>query len=482
MARYVKFQRLRSLSARVLVAGTLLFLSPLAFIAVSEAIEGSLARGTEFRIERCARAIGHAWSRERSLEDASESSCREAHLRVRIMEGGHVREIADHFVSSSFDDLVGDLFYGPERSEILASLESTLLPIVERPETISALEHGQAMVCEQRPDGNLRICSSALSVTRARTRAIVHVMGSSRSARISRYAQRRELAGMVVFGAALAVLLVTWLHRRVTETVRDLARDIESLESIRDGRLHEERPRELAEVAARFNRLRESLARADARNEAFLADLAHEMKNPVAAISAAAESLDGPHAADPERRARLARSIAASASKLELLIMKFLELARAESGLPRDERERVNLGALIEGVISTTNVSNGKQLIVERHESLPDIDGVPVRLESAVRNLVDNALSFAKSEVRVRLRHESNTVLFEVEDDGPGISPEDLPRVFDRFFSRRVDGGTGLGLSIVRAIVQAHGGTIEAHSEVERRTTFVVRFSTTRRA
>lgn len=469
----------------MLVAGSLLFLSPLAFVALSAAIEGALARGTEIRIERCARAVGQAFSSEQSLESAAESSCRGAHLRVRVLEGDRVREVADHFVSSSVDDLIGDLFYGPERRELLASLESSLPPVATRPETVFAMEQGDALMCDLLPDGNLRICSMALRFTRDSNGsiAIVHVMGSSRDARASRYAQRRELAGMVVFGAALAVLLVAWLRGRVTESVRDLARDIESLEGVRDGRLHEQRPRELAEVAARFNRLRESLERADARNEAFLADLAHEMKNPVAAISAAAESLDHPEADDPERRLRLARSIAASASKLEVLIAKFLELARAEAGLPRDERERVNLGALLDGVASTMTVPSGLELIVERGESIPDIEGVPVRLESAVRNLLDNALSLARSDVRVNVRHEENVIVVEVEDDGPGIAPDELPRVFERFFSRRTDGrGTGLGLAIVRAVVEAHGGTIEACSEIGRGTRFVMRLPRARGA
>ncbi|WP_157068566.1 sensor histidine kinase [Sandaracinus amylolyticus] len=467
----------RSLSERVLTAGVLLFLAPLGFVVASASIEGALARSTEQRVEACARVVAHAWRDGASLAEAAESSCRRHHLRVRVVEGDAVHDVADHLVSTSFDDLVGDVFYGPERSDALRTLERTWAPLPERAETRSAREAGDGMVCTLRADANLRICSGALRATRTSdgARAVVHVIGSSRSARVSRYAQRRELAGMLAFGAVLAFALVAWLLRRVTGTVRDLARDVESLAASRDGRLDEERPRELAEVAAAFNRLRDTLARADAQNEAFLADLAHEMKNPVAAIAAAAESLEAASSADPERRARLSRSITASAARLDRLIGQFLELARAEAGLPRDARERVDLVALAHGVASTTTVPDDRRLVIDA-EGVHEVDGVPARLESALRNVIDNAIAFARAEVRVRVVREDATLVLEVHDDGPGIAADDLPRVFDRFYTARQDGrGTGLGLAIVRATVEAHGGTVDVRSRSGEGTTFALR-------
>ena len=101
--------------------------------------------------------------------------------------------------------------------------------------------------------------------------------------------------------------------------------------------------------------------------------------------------------------------------------------------------------------------------------------GIPLRLESVIRNLLDNALHFAgpAGQVTLRIDRRADAVELRVLDDGPGISAEDLPHVFERFYTRRRVGGTGLGLALARAIVEAHGGTLA----VEPRTgaCFVVR-------
>ena len=97
------------------------------------------------------------------------------------------------------------------------------------------------------------------------------------------------------------------------------------------------------------------------------------------------------------------------------------------------------------------------------------MNGVPARLESLIRNLVDNAMSFG-DEARVRVTREDAefgpAAILEVSDSGPGIPASDVPRVFDRFFSARKQGrGTGLGLALVKAIAEAHGGSVTARSE-----------------
>lgn len=469
-------KRTRSLRTRVVLAGVLLFLSPLLFVGLTALVELVLAHETEERAAACAVALGAAWSEHEPLEPIADGSCGRHHLRVRVLEADGEPFFRDHLVSSSVDDLVGDVFYGPQRVGALASFEDGLDPVADRPETVAARTGETGVRCTVVMDANLRVCSVALRALRDDEQAIVHVIGSSRSGDPSRYALRRQLAALLVFTGLVAIGLVSWLQRRVTGFVQALARDVDALEGSGPGNLDEERPRELAEVARAFNRVRDRLARADAQNEEFLADLAHEMKSPVAAISVAAESLEAPSSEDPERRARLGRSIGASAERLDRLIGQFLELARAEAGLPREERETVDLGALARGVVSMAEVPEGKSLTVAAPDGPLETRGVPARLEGALRNLVDNAIAFARREIVVTVRRDETELVVEVHDDGSGIAPEDLPRVFERFFSARADGrGTGLGLAIVRATLEAHGGRVEVSSAPSAGATFAMR-------
>ena len=99
---------------------------------------------------------------------------------------------------------------------------------------------------------------------------------------------------------------------------------------------------------------------------------------------------------------------------------------------------------------------------------------VPLGIETAVRNLVDNALSFADASVTVAI-HCGDRITIEVTDDGPGIAAADLPRVFDRFYSKRQAGnGSGLGLALVRAIAEAHGGHASVRSQPGTGSSFVI--------
>jgi two-component system sensor histidine kinase ChvG len=110
------------------------------------------------------------------------------------------------------------------------------------------------------------------------------------------------------------------------------------------------------------------------------------------------------------------------------------------------------------------------------------VHGVASRIESVLRNLLDNALSFARARVCIEVGSEGDEAEVIVSDDGPGIPPADMPRVFDRFFTTRGDRrGTGLGLALARAVVEAHGGTLRAEAPPEGGARFVVRLPFTPR-
>ena len=180
----------------------------------------------------------------------------------------------------------------------------------------------------------------------------------------------------------------------------------------------------------------------------------------------------------PARTARLARVLRDSSRRLDALVTQFLELARAEAGMVGEDRSAVELGALVAGVVEAMSVQPEHAAVEISHDVEPlTVPGVSGRLETAVRNLVHNAASFAGEggHVRVRLRRAGGRARLEVEDDGPGIAQEDLPRVFERFFTRRRgQTGTGLGLALVQAIAQAHGGEASVRSVLGQGTTFVL--------
>jgi len=227
-----------------------------------------------------------------------------------------------------------------------------------------------------------------------------------------------------------------------------------------------DRDDEFGDLADAFNAL---LAALDARkqsNEAFVADLVHEVKNPVAAVRAAAEALErGP--ADAERAARLARILKDSSARLDAVASRFLELARAEAGSPGEARSDVPLHAVARGIIDALQAAH-PAVTFEADLAMTHVNGVPAAIESSVRNLLENAASFAllgdgPAIVRVSLGSEQGRCVMVIEDSGPGIERDDLPKVFDRFFSRRrTDDGTGLGLAMVRAVAEAHGGSVSA--------------------
>jgi two-component system sensor histidine kinase ChvG len=297
------------------------------------------------------------------------------------------------------------------------------------------------------------------------------------------YAQRRQLVKLTLFVLLAGLGLAWWMGSRMVRPVENLREEVleRARTAIPKAELSVEREDEVGDLALAFNALLGALAERSRANEAFVADLAHEFKNPVAAIRACAERLEGEGTLDEARAKRLAQVLSQSSRRLDALVSQFLELARAEAGLPNETREPVDTSALVRGIVDTARLDPrfaGVRFDVHTLDDGPEVNGVPYRLESALRNLVDNASSFAGDggTVTVHVTCPNGTAEIVVEDTGPGILAEDVPRVFDRFFTRReTKSGTGLGLALTRAVVEAHGGTIHAQSPAGKGARFVVR-------
>ncbi|HEX9191735.1 MAG TPA: ATP-binding protein, partial [Candidatus Deferrimicrobiaceae bacterium] len=215
----------------------------------------------------------------------------------------------------------------------------------------------------------------------------------------------------------------------------------------------------------------------------FVSNASHELRTPLTNIRGYLEAIqDAAREGIPADPAFLAVAHA-NALRIERLIDDLLELSRAESGGVPLDREEIPLPTFLSRVAELHRPSArraGKSLEVIAGEGSLRAD--VRKLILALSNLVDNAIKYGKEGGRVTLTGvvAEGACTLEVADDGPGIPPEELPRIFERFY--RVDkgrsremGGTGLGLSIARHIVESHGGTIRAESRIGVGTRFVIR-------
>jgi two-component system, OmpR family, sensor kinase len=211
----------------------------------------------------------------------------------------------------------------------------------------------------------------------------------------------------------------------------------------------------------------------------FVADASHELRTPLAAVRAYAELFTRGAARRPADLERSMTGITRESERMSLLVEDLLLLARLDEGRPL-ERELVQLDEVVSEAVETARTVEPERPIetsIEPAVVLGDRD----RLRQIVDNLLSNVRNHTPPEtpVTVRLDSPNGAAVIAVEDEGPGLSPEEAERVFERFYradeSRsRASGGVGLGLAIVAAVAQAHGGDVAAESDPGRRTSFTI--------
>jgi two-component system, OmpR family, sensor histidine kinase BaeS len=286
-----------------------------------------------------------------------------------------------------------------------------------------------------------------------------------------------------IIGVAALVLLVTVLASVFAgvRLVRPLRALTGAAQRMKDGddtaRVRVHGSDEIARLAVAFNEMADSRAQMEGQRKAMVSDIAHELRTPLSNIRGWLEAVqDGVSKPDPA----LVVSLMEEAMLLQHIVDDLQDLAMADAGKLRLHPERVHLADLL-GQVVAANKADDIALSVQV-EGDPEIDADPVRLRQVVGNLVANAVRHTNpgGSVTVTGRLDGDWVVIEVVDTGAGISADDLPRVFDRFWraekSRsRQSGGSGLGLAIVRQLVEAHGGTVRATSELGRGSTFTLR-------
>jgi signal transduction histidine kinase len=209
------------------------------------------------------------------------------------------------------------------------------------------------------------------------------------------------------------------------------------------------------------------------RQQEFVADASHELRTPLTSVLAnlelLAEELDGEQADSAQAALRATR-------RMRRLVGDLLLLARADAGRAAPRRPTDLADVLVEAVAELEPVAAGHEIVVEAHPAV--VEGSRDELHRLALNLIENAIFHtpAGTEVRVRTTAHDDVARLAVEDDGPGVPPELVPRLFERFVRGGGDsaGGSGLGLSIVRAVARSHCGDVSVSSPPGGGTRFLV--------
>ncbi|MEO0601946.1 MAG: histidine kinase dimerization/phospho-acceptor domain-containing protein, partial [Myxococcota bacterium] len=334
----------RSLRYRALGVVTLVVVLPLLWVWLTGPFEQSVMQRVQWRLHR---AVAKAMEVD---PDGLDAVARRFDVRLRVVDAaGEVIADHDHSERDWWIALVEDPFFGPDGPPSLVAYDAALPPLAERPRVRDAVSTTSSG-CDVVENGLLMVCTAVLV---REDGARLHAMrGSPRLVR-SLYDERFQLTAVTLTVLGFGLVVGLWLSWRMVSPIEQLRDQViqrtegtVSTEPVMIGS-----DDEVGQLARAFNAL---LGALDARNKAnaeFAADLAHEIKNPVAAVRAAAETLAGRGELTEERRVRLERVLSASASRLQDVIGQFLELARAEAGLPDAERETADLLALAEAVV-----------------------------------------------------------------------------------------------------------------------------------
>jgi signal transduction histidine kinase len=280
----------------------------------------------------------------------------------------------------------------------------------------------------------------------------------------------------------VASIVVTWVVvSRALEPLESIAATAERIALTGDVSLtvEPEGTGEARRLAIAFNRMIERLRRLLESQRQLLADTSHELRNPLTVVRTDLDLLG--RELDPDTRQEVATEAAEEAERMSRLVADLLYLTREEQ-VERGPAEAVRLHRLVAEVIERLQQVAPDHEVRLGHADPAIVLGNRDRLHQLVTNLIENGIRYtpAGGHVTVDVRiTDDRTARLDVVDDGIGIAPEHLPRVFDRFYRvdparARATGGTGLGLAIVKHVAESHGGTVEATSEPGAGSTFTV--------
>jgi signal transduction histidine kinase len=282
----------------------------------------------------------------------------------------------------------------------------------------------------------------------------------------------RALIYAALIGIVVAMLIGIFLARTFTRPLRDLN---QAAQKIGAGQLEQEVPvrsqDEIGQLAGAFNRMSREIARVNQQRRQMTADIAHDLRTPLQVIAGYVEAMrDGVLQPTPERMDLITSEI----ERLQRMVSDLRTLSQADAGELPLHTQAIEPASLLQAAAARFQHQASQSqvaLTAEAPGGLPALQVDEARLSQVLDNLVSNALRYTPAGGRIRLsaRGLPGRVELKVQDSGSGIAPEEIGLIFNRFHrsdrSRHAeDGESGLGLSIVKALVEAHGGTVRAES------------------
>jgi signal transduction histidine kinase len=331
-------------------------------------------------------------------------------------------------------------------------------------------------------------------VTISVERLSVATRGARDAVRENAREDTRDTTILVAIGLAGALLAALILFSGLINSMRaPLARLVDGARRLAGGdletRVEVGGPVEIATLGQAFNEMATALER-DARErdrvermkDDFVLTVSHELRTPVTVVKGFAEMLTSQPKGLNARQMEAADIIADSAGQLQKMINDLLDLARSDAGKLRIDPEPTPVRALVQRVgrhMRPNFEEKNQRLTVTVEKDVPDVVADPDRIGQVLSNLLTNANKYASEGARVRLTAATvgTQVEFAVADNGPGLDPEELDHVFERFWRAQSGetqeiGGTGLGLAIAKSLVELHGGSISAASKPGKGATF----------
>jgi signal transduction histidine kinase len=321
--------------------------------------------------------------------------------------------------------------------------------------------------------------------------AAIEQEGRDKVEQAQRLAERAAATTLAALAVALGLTLLigaglTGALLRPIQTLKTGMAQVAAGDFTPDVTAPARRPDEIGDLARSFRAMADQLAELERLRAEFVSVASHEIKTPLSVIRGYVSLLaDGIYGGVSEQQLRTLGAVTDQTDRLTRLVHRLLDISRFEAGGGRLELRRLNVRDFLEELTDDFRVlamQNGVDFTVEVADDAPTtIEADPDRLNEVLGNLLSNAFKFTRRDGRIQLsaRREGPGLQVTVADTGVGIPPDKLPRIFEKFYqvdneAQPRSAGSGLGLAIAREIVEAHGGTISAESQVSRGTTFRV--------